>query len=1059
MSSIERIKKFVISPLCMLAMLLLAQPAYAKSDHHSEKESDSKSTAITHVITDSVAIHAKVSGLDKHDHIKIKLGDTELVLLNVYATGFDAYLPVGLSSGEYRLTIFSSEHDKDKEIASYDLTVGAAGPIGATGPQGDVGLTGPAGSVGPQGPIGLTGAKGDTGAVGPQGPVGLTGAKGDTGAVGPQGPIGANGVIGPMGPQGPVGMTGADGVVGPMGPQGPIGLTGAKGATGADGAVGPQGPIGLTGAKGDIGLTGAKGDTGAVGPQGPIGLTGAKGDTGLTGATGPQGPIGLTGADGAVGPQGPIGLTGAKGDTGLTGATGPQGPIGLTGAKGDIGLTGAKGDAGAVGPQGPIGLTGAKGDTGLTGATGPQGPIGLTGANGAVGPQGPIGLTGPAGADGINGTNGVDGAVGPQGPIGLTGPAGADGINGTNGIDGAVGPQGPIGLTGATGPRGPKGVAGPQGLIGLTGAAGPQGPIGLTGATGPRGPKGAAGPMGLTGPAGADSTVPGPQGPIGPQGPVGSGVWALNGTDAGFMGNVGIGVLNPAAALDIYGPSGNQVQVHATAGQANVAVFGAGQTGGVSIRQTTSGIGYLSNNDNAPLLFMTNAIEAMRVSELGKVGIGAKNPASQLHVQGTPDPGTDLLANHVMTIRNTSTAQAQSGLAIQLGLKTASKKTSSEQHFATFYDGGGRIVGRVDGQRLSDFNTLTTDANTMLGNANPLDFIKVNLSFKPNFISMPTPGNFTMPNINWSQAKINWGTIGSMESYITNNFSPAAATITSPVKFGTNGNFKDILAFDAAKVTTLANKAGIATKYWDIVKDPVNTAMKAAKLSLTQGVTYESAAGDYAEWLERKDHEETFAPTDIVGVFGGKISKNTKGADHIMVVSYKPVVLGNMQDKEQQAKYEKVAFIGQTLVKVRGLVQKGDYILPSGLDDGTGIAVSPDNIEADQFEQVLGVAWTDEVGLGEEVNLINVAVGLKPSEVATVVKKQQVALRDLSRKNDRLMAELETMRTQVAEISSLKASVAMQQQKMEKLSSRFEMLVRAEAAGKMAMADDGHAVK
>jgi hypothetical protein len=73
----------------------------------------------------------------------------------------------------------------------------------------------------------LTGSAGPTGATGPQGPIGLTGA------TGPQGPIGLTGATGP---QGPIGLTGA------TGPQGPIGLTGATGPTGATGATGPQGP-------------------------------------------------------------------------------------------------------------------------------------------------------------------------------------------------------------------------------------------------------------------------------------------------------------------------------------------------------------------------------------------------------------------------------------------------------------------------------------------------------------------------------------------------------------------------------------------------------------------------------------------------------------------------------------------------------------------------------------------------------------------------------------------------------------------------------------------------
>ena len=62
--------------------------------------------------------------------------------------------------------------------------VGAAGPAGATGPEGQTGPAGAPGSTGPQG------AQGTPGAIGPQGPIGLTGAQGPQGPTGPTGATG-----------------------------------------------------------------------------------------------------------------------------------------------------------------------------------------------------------------------------------------------------------------------------------------------------------------------------------------------------------------------------------------------------------------------------------------------------------------------------------------------------------------------------------------------------------------------------------------------------------------------------------------------------------------------------------------------------------------------------------------------------------------------------------------------------------------------------------------------------------------------------------------------------
>ena len=59
------------------------------------------------------------------------------------------------------------------------------------------------------------------------------------------------------------------------------------------------------------------------------------------------------------------------------------------------------------------------------------------------------------------------------------------------------------------------------------------------------------------------------------------------------------------------------------------------------------------------------------------------------------------------------------------------------------------------------------------------------------------------------------------------------------------------------------------------------------------GVTYVSKGADYAEWLPKANVSDEFKPGDIVGVKGGFISRNTTEAEKIMVISSKPIVLGN----------------------------------------------------------------------------------------------------------------------------------------------------------------------
>src|SRR5690349_16782770 len=126
--------------------------------------------------------------------------------------------PAWTQSGTYLLKVTTGPGSKDN--VSFDLTVGAEGPMGPQGPAGPVGARGATGLTGPQGPAGPAGPQGlpgPVGATGPQGP------KGDTGAVGPAGPQGLKGDTGPAGATGPKGDTGATGATGAQGPAGPAG--------------------------------------------------------------------------------------------------------------------------------------------------------------------------------------------------------------------------------------------------------------------------------------------------------------------------------------------------------------------------------------------------------------------------------------------------------------------------------------------------------------------------------------------------------------------------------------------------------------------------------------------------------------------------------------------------------------------------------------------------------------------------------------------------------------------------------------------------------------------
>jgi hypothetical protein len=176
------------------------------------------------------------------------------------------------------------------------------------------------------------------------------------------------------------------------------------------------------------------------------------------------------------------------------------------------------------------------------------------------------------------------------------------------------------------------------------------------------------------------------------------------------------------------------------------------------------------------------------------------------------------------------------------------------------------------------------------------------------------------------------------------------------------------------------------------------------------GIAYESGSGDYAEWLEKAVSTENFSFGDIVGVSGGKVSKNMNDATHYMVVSKSPIVLGNMPPEGKQNDYEKIAFMGQVPVKVRGQVNIGDYIIASDLKDGFGVAVNPKEIELNQLERIVGVAWSEshnELGF----SMINVAVGINANDAVNKLKQQEEELISIKNQLNKVVAYLQSKDT------------------------------------------------
>jgi hypothetical protein len=352
--------------------------------------------------------------------------------------------------------------------------------------------------------------------------------------------------------------------------------------------------------------------------------------------------------------------------------------------------------------------------------------------------------------------------------------------------------------------------------------------------------------------------------------------------------------------------------------------------------------------------------------EGGNVGIGTPAPTASLHVSAASGVPTTLRitngASDRLTVddagrvRISSTATGSQDLltsyplAISGGTQgiaiTVNENADSDNNFVSFLDPRG-FRGRIEGQSVAD---VFTDPEYDLLTA--IDAIEITVA------GIELAGAASSAN-----ACVGLGVVAC----------PPVPSL--------------IAAATASLVAQIARTAITQAFFWNNL-----------------GVAYESGSADYAEWLERARPAERMEPGDIVGVAGGKVSKSTAGAHKLLVVSRAPIVLGNMPQPEEEKNYEKIAFLGQVPVKVAGPVRTGDYIIPSGLEDGTGIAVAPELMTADEFMKAVGRAWT--ASESPLVKYVTVAVGLDSGDIARVVRRQQAEIEALRREMRSLAARI-----------------------------------------------------
>ena len=324
---------------------------------------------------------------------------------------------------------------------------------------------------------------------------------------------------------------------------------------------------------------------------------------------------------------------------------------------------------------------------------------------------------------------------------------------------------------------------------------------------------------------------------------------------------------------------------------------------------------------------------------------------------------------------------SRQGIAIKVN-----ENRSIRNNYISFWD-NNQMWGRIEGQTLDD---LEDDAEYKLEEA-----------FKITDVVLATVDE-VIAIAEIAQAGVELGASSSSSTACAGLGACVTAPIPSLiVSSGTNLALK--IANGVAATANLVKVSVDLDKFYQFHEDNI-------------GVTYQSGAGDYAEWLPKKNPSEVFNSGDVVGLKDGFISKNTLGADKVMIISTRPMALGNMPQKEKTSEYEMVAFLGQVPARIIGSVKPGDYVLPSEFGSGFGKAVDPSMISVDDYKKIAGVVWSVKKSITERVNIVNVAVGLNYHEMAGHLQKQEKEIQDLK-------SEISGMRKQREELDIVLADL------------------------------------
>ena len=217
----------------------------------------------------------------------------------------------------------------------------------------------------------------------------------------------------------------------------------------------------------------------------------------------------------------------------------------------------------------------------------------------------------------------------------------------------------------------------------------------------------------------------------------------------------------------------------------------------------------------------------------------------------------------------------------------------------------------------------------------------------------------------------------------------------------------DVLALRVNTIGDVGDNSNYITFFESGPNNTIDNAIGAIEGNGSGGITFKTSGADFAETLSQMDTSESIRPGDVVGVYAGKISLQTQGADQVMVITDRPAILGNSSEQLENSSTANVSFVGQVPVNVYGPVRSGDWLVQSGNGDGVAKVIQLEDYNSD--DQIIGQAWEDI--RDNSIKRINVAVGVGHQKFQHFINKSlHDQLRSARKINQKLQDQIDDLR-------------------------------------------------